>query len=314
MAIKYGLMMLYFILFCSFKIKFCIYLSSGINSLNKFLYISRITSFHSQKNINSCSLNDGPNCYFTENKYINHYYQIDNENKRDKINEEWAHFYSKIPNENYKNVLQNLEKYTLNYINLYSKESDKDQNPENQLLFILMTFDDETTKKDMYLKKLTNFFYNEQIIADFGGKLKLTKDEDLLEKELNSDHSYPSNLYGIIESDYISISFRWKLFACNYCYVKAHDEKSKKEKITFYGSLSDEIVYSYTFSDNEQKKEKWTKFTFPKKIVVDKLIISGPYDIDNISFIFGYKINVNENENYYLYNYKKKKILVENEN
>ena len=103
--------------------------------------------------------------------------------------------YSKISDENYKNLF----KYTSNYINLYSKEIDKDQNPKNKFLNILMTFDDETTKKDMYLKKLSNNFYSEQLIADFEGKLKLTKDEDLSKKELDLPHDYPSNLYGIIE-------------------------------------------------------------------------------------------------------------------
>ena len=48
-------------------------------------------------------------------------------------------------------------------------------------------------------------------------------------------------------------------------------------------------------------------------IVVDKLMISGMYDIDNISFNFPSVINVDTNEIYTMYNYKNIKILVSND-
>ena len=320
MIFKYGLMILYIILFFSFKIDICIYISSGLNTLNLFLYRSRISKYNEQSKKSICSLNDGPNCYFTEKKYIKHYLNTKNENKNIKINDEWVYFFSKISSDKYNPILNNLLKYTTNYINLYSKEIDSKQNPPRKVLSIIMTFDDETTKKDMLLKRLTNIFYNEKLIANFEGKLRLSNDEDLPDRdkdkkdEKDSENSdYPSELYGIIESEYISISFKGKKFICNFCYIKAHDEKSKLEEINFYGFLGDKMLYGYSYTDNKERKEKWLKVFFPEVIKIDKLVISGPYDIDNISFTFNYKTNFDEEEIYYMYNYKSKEILIEDE-
>ena len=96
--------------------------------------------------------------------------------------------------------------------------------------------------------------------------------------------------------------------------MKAHDEKSKKEELTLYGFLSENILFSFSYTDNEERKEKWIKVTLPEKITIDKLIISGPYDIDKISFTFDCKINVNESQILNMYNHKKKEILVKNNN
>lgn len=306
MIFKYGIIILITILLSFFNFNFCIYLNSGINTLNKFLYRSRISTYNKQNTINVCSLKDGPNCYYVENKNIKHYLKINNE-----IINEWANFFSKIPKEKYKESLIN---YGISYNNLYSNKIDIEQNPQKKLLNILMTFDDETTKKDMYLKELTSVFYNEKLIAHFEGQLRLSKDENIEKDVILKYGNYPSQLFGIIESKYISISFRDKLFICNYCYIKAHNEESKNEEISFIGSLSDKILYGYTYTDNKERKEKWLRVNFPEKIIIDKLIISGPYDIDNISFTFSYKINVDEKEIYYMYNHKKMDILIENEN
>ena len=316
MFFKYGKNNLYIILFLYFEINNSIYLPSGINSLNKFLYLSRISKYYNQSKIGTCSLSDGPNCFYTENSYTNDYLKTIKENKDNRINNEWIQFHSKIQNITYKNILQNLSKFSLNYINSYSKMSDDDQNPKTQELNILMTFDDSTTKKGMYLEKLTNIFYNEKLIADFKGKLRLSKDDDI-EKSKNSKtfHNYPSNLYGIIESEFVSISFRGKTFMCNYCYIRVHNPDNKKEEIEFYGYLGGKVVYgySYSYTDEKNEDEKWILVNFPEKIVVDKLVIMGKYDIDNISFTFKYETSTDSNEIYYLYNYKEKVDLVDNE-
>ena len=55
------------------------------------------------------------------------------------------------------------------------------------------------------------------------------------------------------------------------------------------------------------------KLAFLINIVVDKLMISGGYDIDNISFNFPNTINVDTNKIYAMYNYKDIKKLVSNE-
>lgn len=314
MFFKYGINMLYTILFFSFGINkgICIYLPTGINSLNKFLYLSRISKYNNQTKTGTCSLSDGPNCYFTENSYTKHYIQANNENNNNTINDEWVKFYSKIPLNNYKKILHNLSKYSLKCINSTLKKRDEEQNPKNQELNILMTFDDSTTQKDMYLERLTNTFYNEKLIADFKGKLRLSKDDNPPEKpkELKSSN-YPSKLYGIIESDYVSISFRGKYFVCNYCFIKAHNDDNTEE-IQFYGYLGEKIVFGYSYTDDKKGKDKWILVTFPEKITIDKFVISGPYDIDNISFTFQYEINADPYEVYYNYNHLKKADLVEN--
>ena len=294
MILKYRLIILYIILFCSFKINFCIYLSSGIITLNKFLYSSRISTYDEQNEIGTCSLSDGPNCFFSEKKYINHYLKTNNEDKNSIINDEWVYFYSKIQNKNYETILNNLSKYTTNYIDSYSEKIDSDQNPQTDYLGILMTFDDDTTKKNMFLKKLTNIFYNEKLIADFEGRLRLYDDEGLPEKdEKNTKYgdNYPSKLYGIIESEFITISFRGKFFICNYVYIRAHDEQSKLEEIKFYGFLGENIKFEYSYTDNKERKEKWLKVFFPPEVeVVDKLVISGPYELIIFPLLFYIKL------------------------
>lgn len=323
MLFKYDLRLISIALIFFLNNNMCIYVPSGINTLNKFLYLSRISKYNNQSKIGACSLNDGPNCYYTENNYAKHYLQTKNENKDFIINNEWVKLFSKIQENNknnYKTVKDNLYRISLNYVKSLSKKKDKEQNPASERLNILMTFDDETTKKDMYLEILSNVFYNEQLIADFNGRLRLSDEESsssssTSEKDNNVKKmfDYPSKLYGIIESEYVSISFRGKLFVCNYCYIRVHSEKAQSEEIHFYGYLGDKILYGYSYTDKKNSGENWIFVTFPEKISVDKLVISGPYDIDNISFTFEYEVNTDSNEIYYLYNYQRSEDLIDNE-
>ena len=309
---------IFFFLYIINNIK-AIYLPSGIKSLNKFLYHSRISKYSEQNIDKICSISDGPNCFFTEKEYIKHYILTRNENNlKDKINNAWVKLYSKIAKNEYKETLEKLELNTSNYISTYSNLIDEEQNPKNEIVNLLMTFDTfdvDTIKGDIYLEeKMGKIIYNENIIADIKGKLLLKYDKDISEKDLkNKIQDYPTSTYGVIESDFITISFRGKLFSVNFFYIKGHDEYSKYEPINFYGYLNDQLVYSYTYTDNKKRKEKWLKVGFPDKIFVDKLLVSGTYDIDNISFHFPNSVNVDTNEIYNMYNYKKIKTLVKNE-
>ena len=309
---------IFFLLYIINNIK-SIYLSSGIKSFNKFLYYSRISKYSEQNIDKICSISDGPNCFFTEKEYIKHYMLTRNENNiNDKINNAWVKLYSKIPKNEYKEILEKLEFNTSNYINTYSNQIDEEQNPKNEIINLLMTFDTfdvDTLKGDIYLEeKMGKIIYNENVIADIKGKLLLKYDNDKSENDLkNKIQDYPTNTYGVIESDFITISFRNKLFSVNFFYIKGHDEYSKYEPINFYGYLNDQLVYSYTYTDNKKRKEKWLKVGFPDKILVDKLLVSGTYDIDNISFHFPNSVNVDANEIYNMYNYKNIKTLVKNE-
>ena len=51
---------------------------------------------------------------------------------------------------------------------------------------------------------------------------------------------------------------------------------------------------------------------FPRITPINKLLISGPYDIDNISFTFPNK-KYDDSNLYNFYNYKYKEILIKDE-
>ena len=288
----------------------CLYITSGLDTLNNFLYLSRISKYYNQSQKEICSLKDGSNCYFTENKYIKNILK----EKVDTINsQEWIKLYSKIKDNNYKNILYQLYEQRSNYIEFYSNERDKKQNPPNDKLYIVMTFDDDTTKPDMYLHELRATFYNENLIANFEGKLRLSDKNNDNSKNKEKVPDYPSKLYGIIESDLVSISFNGKLFLFNSVYIRAQNEKSKSEKIHFFGYVEDKIVYGYSFTENNEKGRNWLKVTSHTVIPADKLVISGPFEIDNIQFTFYYETNVDFDDIYHMNYYKNKKNIISDE-
>ena len=95
-------------------------------------------------------------------------------------------------------------------------------------------------------------------------------------------------------------------------FIRPQNEKNKSEKINFYGYLGDKIVYGYSYSDNTRKENNWLKVFSHTNIPADKLIISGPYEIDNIHFTFYYETNVDYND---IFNMKKedKKLIDDDE-
>jgi hypothetical protein len=295
-----------------------LYIESGIKTFNKFLYYSRFQTFEEQNKFKTCSFNQGPNCYFNDINYSKNYYIENDSNNEKEINKQWIEICSKIPDNKVNIIQKNLQAMTSNYITKYSKEIDEEQNPKNEILNLLLTFDSfdvDTIKGDIYLEeKMGKIIYNEQIIADIKGKLLLKYDKDISEKKLrNLYKDYPSTTYGVIESENISISFGGRLFIVNYFYIKGHDEFSKYEPLNFFGYLDDKLIYGYTYTDNKKRNEKWLKVTFPELIVIDNLVVSGMYDIDNISFTFPNQINVDQNEVYSMYNYGTKSKIIEDD-
>ena len=301
----------YLLFMMCFFLNDAIYINSGIKTLNKFLYTTRYKNYKNQNDIGICSLNNGPNCYFTENKYIDNYIYI---KKDDNINNEWAYFYNKSRKYEYNQIQQFFNNYTQNYIEKNKEKIDKQQNSQGEVLKYLLTFDnyDEyTMKKDIYYEQKTNkIFFNKEIVIDIKGKLKLSYDKDFSEDYLTIiDKDYPSNTYGIIESEYISISFLGKVFVCNFFYIKAHHKKSK---ISFYGYAGNRVVYTYSYTDDQVREEKWLRVNFPVETPINRLLIFGPYDIDNLSFTFP-DIKYDDSNLYYMYSHKNIKNLVKDE-
>ena len=304
----------YFLFFIIiFQLNDAIYISSGLNSLNRFLFSSRFKKYYYQNKIKSCSINDGPNCYFTERKYIKDYKQFKGD---DGINEKWVNFYNKNNNNDFEKLLKLFNIDIKRYLEKYSNQIDKNQNSQGEVFKYLLLFDyfDKfTIKGDIYMnEKLSEIFYNQEIIIDITGKLKLSYDKDISEDYLRTiNQNYPSTTFGIIESKFIRISFRGKAFICNYAYIKAQNEKSKSEPINFYGYIGNNLVYNYNYQDNKKRNEKWLKVYFPNPTPVNILVISGPFDIDNIFFTFLNK-KYDESNLYNLYNHKLiKKIIVD---
>ncbi len=306
MSIKINFIIYIFLFFLNIKYK-CLYIASGISTLNNFLYLSRISKYYNQTKKETCSLLDGSNCYFIEDKYIKHILSTKSDSK---IVQEWLNLYSKSKNFNYKDILYLLSQQTSNYIETYSEQIDKDQNPLDDKLYIVMTFDDETTKPEMYLHELRATFYNEKLVAKFEGKLRLSNKYQDKSSNKEKIADYPDKLYGIIESDSISISFKGKLFLFTSLYIRAKNEKSKSEKINFYGYVGEQIVYAYSYSDSSRKERNWLKVLSHTTIPADKLVISGPYEIDNIHFTFYYETNVDFNDIYDMNSYKTTKRLI----
>ena len=123
-------------------------------------------------------------------------------------------------------------------------------------------------------------------------------------------YQYKAKLYGIIESDLVSITFEGKLFIFNGIYVRAHNEENKSKTINFYGYVGEQIVYGYSYSDKNRNERNWIKVLSHTNVPTDKLVISGPYDIDNIEFTFYYETNVEVKDIIEMKNEKRGKLLI----
>ena len=200
--IKY---ILFFIII--FQLNDAIYISSGLKTLNRFLFSSRFKKYYSQNKIKTCSINDGPNCYFTERKYVEDYNQFKSD---DRINDKWANFYNKTDNNDYEQILNLFNINKKKYLEKYSNQIDKNQNSQGEAFKYLLSFDyfDKfTIKSDIYMnEKLSEIFYNQEIIIDITGKLKLSYDKDISEDYLRTiNKDYPSTTLCISESKVIRI-------------------------------------------------------------------------------------------------------------
>ena len=291
------------------------FLLSGLKTFNNFLYLSRYKEFNIQNKTNTCSLSKGPNCFFTEKQYISTYKEM---NKEEKIFfEDWNKSFKLSEKYGLNNSYYFYRNKTLEYLLKNKQEIDKEQNSKGEVFKYLLTFDffDESTKKkDIYFEESEKkIFYNQEIIIDIKGKLRLSYDKDESEaylKAINVD--YPSNTYGIIESKYISISFKGKLFICDFVYIKPHNERAKKESIYFVGYIGNKVVFTQSFSDNKKRNEKWLKVHFQTSTPINNLIISGSYDIDNIAFTFPNK-NYDFSNLYDIYGHTNKANLIKDE-
>ena len=266
------------------------YLPIGLTQLNYFIYLDRFKVFSFQKYNQKCSLNNGPNCYYIENKRIIKYEEENNQLKdiEQKSNEildykkEWKDIYTKSKELGYINSFNEINTYISDYKKYISSKNDSEQIPSPINLRLRLTFesyDDITIKGDIYAYPSKSVKFNtEYVYIEIFGKLRLHYGEDL---KLKNQMRYPSKTFGIIESQNLTIRLGKKLFVCEYFFLRIRDENIYKINIEKY--LENENIFIVQ-KDMNYNKKNWIKITLPNK-EIDSIIIPGGVDVDNFSFV-----------------------------
>ena len=92
------------------------YITCGINQLNNFIYSDRLKQYIIQNINNKCSLENGPNCYYSEMKRSKEYEpentQINNDNQNSKeildFNKQWMNIFKESLETNYINTYYDI--------------------------------------------------------------------------------------------------------------------------------------------------------------------------------------------------------------
>ena len=285
------------------------YLPSAINQFNNFIYSNRMKTFTIQNYTKKCSMNKGPNCYFTEN-IINSKGEKDidilnNDNDQDlnqilDYKKEWESLYSKSKELGYFNIYNEINTYLYTYKKYISPQNDSEQIPPQINLYLSLTFesyDDITINGDIYAypSKPINFF-TEIIYIEIYGKLRLQYGKDL---NIKNQMRYPTKTFGIIESSNLNIKLGGKLFICEYFFFRTRDENIYKMNIEGY--LGNQKVFTISKEINYMNKKVWIKTPLPNK-EIDRLLLPGGIDVDNFKFVIPtikqYDITVQFHHNY----------------
>lgn len=270
------------------------YLPSALNQFNHFLYLERLKDLTLQSYSKYCSLDKGPNCYFTENIISNKYEkEPDNNNeifdniKHDKTtldyNKQWMDLYSQSLKVGYIASFTDLNDYIIQYKDYISSKTDSSQIPQPINLRLSLTFEsyDEMTKKgDMYAYPSKPVqFLTETVYIEFVGKLRLSYGEESKDKELKG---LPTKTFGIIESNNLVVKLGGKKFICEYFYIRLRDDKIKTINVEGYsGNIR---AFAASTEVSFMNKNGWLKINLPGS-KVDRIILPGGIDVDNFKFL-----------------------------
>ena len=271
------------------------YLPSGLNQFNHFIYLERLKDLTFQTYSKECSLNKGPNCYFTEN-ILNEKYEKELNNNNNKNNDylkndktildfhkQWMDIYSQSLKAGYLNTFTELNDYIISYKDYISSRTDSSQIPQPITLRLSLTFesyDDMTKKGDMYAyDSKPVHFLTETVYIEFVGKLRLTYGEESKEKE---SKGLPTKTYGIIESNNLVIKLGGKKFICESFFMRLRDEVIKS--ITVEGYTGNTRTFSANTEINFMHKSGWFKINLPGS-KVDRIVLPGGIDVDNFKFL-----------------------------
>ena len=279
------------ILFANINEYFSSYLPTGLIQLNHFIYLDRMKIFSIQDFTKQCSLNMGPNCYFTENIRNINYHKDNLQKIIDKINlsddidfqKEWMEVYDKSKNSYYLTAYNEIDSYISKYKKYISPKTDSQQIPPTINLYLSLTFesyDDITIKGDTYaLSSKIIRYYTENINLEIIGKLRLSYGEDL---KLKNQMRYPSKTFGIVESSNLTIKLGGKIFICEYFYLRI--KKENINKINISGFLGISTVFSIQKDIKTLEKNEWNKINLPNK-EIDRLLLPGGIEVDNFRFV-----------------------------
>ena len=275
------------------------FLPTGINQFNNLIYLQRLTYDIFQTNINKCSLSDGPFCYYFEPSYIKALSKEQQTLKKDFLEKDWITLVDNLNvytiQETYDELTDKISKYIQRILN----NDEQEQKLPTQEYSLDITFDNYdylTIKNDVYLeKKLLLPFQNDKLTVIIDGKIRLKYDKSETKVIISNLIDYPSNTYAVIESNRIVITMGGKNFKCVSFYVRPKSlYDNEKYKVTIIGTISRNLAiegynnnklvfssnYKYAYFDEKQ----WTKVILNNDLFINKLIIPGNIEIDNLSF------------------------------
>jgi hypothetical protein len=285
----------YIILLLQIRFSFLTFLPNGIDQLNTLLFAQRLSFFVYQLNINKCSFNDGPYCFFIEQSYIKSLFDENQVIKKDYIEKNWVELNNNFNEYSLEETLEDLTKKINNYFQRNLKEYDQEQKLPIQQFQIDITFDnfDSLTKNnDIYLDKKTLITtYSETIRLNIDGKVRLKYDKN--RQDVKDIMDYPSRTYAIFESSRISLTLDGRNFRCISFFVRPKSMYNNDNyKITIIGTLTknlliegynnNKLVFSSNYRYSYFDEKYWTKIMINNDLFINKLVLPGNIEIDNI--------------------------------
>ena len=286
-----------FIILFLFKITFLSFLQNGINQLSSLIYLQRLSILSFQSYSNQCSFSEGPYCFYFEPFYIR---SLESENqtlKKDFTEKKWISInYDYNEYSSYQDLYNDLEKKMENFYQKNLDKIDKNQKvpiQEEQIGITFERYDSITINNDIYLEKRTYLSSPSgtiPLIIDGIIKLKYDKTNIIVQNMMD----YPSKTYAIIESNRVSLSLDGKKFRIISFYVRPKNRYSDgNHKVTIIGTMTkfimiegfndNKLVFSTNYQFSYFDEKQWSKIIIDNNIFINKLVLPGHLEMDNIS-------------------------------
>ena len=286
-----------FIILFLFKKSFLSFLQNGINQLSSLIYLQRLSILSFQSYSKQCSFSEGPFCFYFEPFYIR---SLESENqtlKKDFTEKKWISInYDYNEYSSYQDLYNDLEKKMENFYQKNLDKIDKNQKvpiQEEQIGITFERYDSITINNDIYLEKRTYLSSPSgtiPLIIDGIIKLKYDKTNIIVQNMMD----YPSKTYAIIESNRVSISLDGKKFRIISFYVRPKNRYSDgNHKVTIIGTMTkfimiegfndNKLVFSTNYQFSYFDEKQWSKIIIDNNIFINKLVLPGHLEMDNIS-------------------------------